>query len=663
VIDQVSPVVDGGRHPVKRVVGEPVEVEATALADGHDLLVVAVVHSPPGRPDEVVVRMHSTNAGLDRWAGRFVPNHTGLHTYRVVAWVDHVGSWLEGTRRKIEAGLDVASEAAEGAALLRSAASAAPEAIGDDARAAGVASSLRNLAARLDAGDLTVLEAGVDHRAGSLLELSRACLVLDDAATSGAVPVDVERELALCSAWYEVFPRSLGSAPGVHGTLADVLDHLDDVADLGFDILYLPPIHPIGRQFRKGPDNAEVAGPDDVGSPWAIGSAEGGHTAVHPDLGTLADVDALVAGCGELGMELALDIALQCSPDHPWVTEHPGWFRHRPDGSIQYAENPPKKYQDIYPLDFECDDWAGLWLACLDIFAFWAGHGVTVFRVDNPHTKPFAFWEWLIAELRQQHPDVVLLSEAFTRPEPMHRLAMAGFTQSYGYFPWRVSAHELRKEFQELASPPSVDRLRPSAWPTTPDILPWHLQHAGREVFALRLVLAATLSPSYGIYGPAFELCDATPAGNEKEEYGASEKYEVRRWDRASPDSLRGLLAKINSIRRDHLALHTLRTLTFHPTGNPSLLAYSKSAHHGPDVDPTRPGDNPVLCVVNLDGSSTQAGMLDLDLGALGVDPGRAFTAHDLLAGETYTWSGSQAYVSLDPASAPAHVLRIAQDP
>ena len=428
--------------------------------------------------------------------------------------------------------------------------------------------------------------------------------------------------------------------------------------------MYLPPVHPIGTSFRKGPNNADAGRA--AATPAARGPsarAEGGHTAVHPELGTLADFDALVAAARAREIDVALDLAFQCSPDHPWVREHPEWFRHRPDGTIQYAENPPKRYQDIYPLDFASSDWRGLWDALLEVTLFWCEHGVRTFRVDNPHTKPFAFWEWLIAEVPTRHPGTIFLSEAFTRPAPMHRLAQIGFTQSYTYFPWRTSRDELVEYFTELSTPPSVDELRPNVWPNTPDILPWHLQHAPLSAFAVRLVLAATLSPSYGIYGPAFELGDNEPAGNGKEEYLDSEKYQIRRWDLDRPLNLRPLIAEINAIRRDHLAFHTLRTLRFHGCDNDALVCFSKTPHAGPGVDPTQPSAATMLVVVNLDPHRPESGTLDLDTGALGLDPARSYTVEDLLGGRTFTWQGSRPWVELDPARHPAHVLRVSQAP
>ena len=652
VITEVGPRVDDGRYPVKRVIDEPVAVGATVFADGHDVLRCVVAHQPPGTTGWQQVTMAATEPGLDRWAGTFVPHAEGVHRYKVLAWIDAWGSWCEGTSRKLDAGVAIDAELLEGAALLEAAAKRVPKADRPALRAA---------AAQLLDGDTTPMSDVGSPERPSATELFHRSLRSADAATSKTVAVLVERERALFNAWYELFPRSWSSEPGAHGTLADVEAELGYVADMGFDIVYFPPIHPIGRAFRKGPDNTETAGPDDPGSPWAIGAAEGGHAAVHPELGTVDDLRSLVHAAVDNGMEVALDFALQCSPDHPWVTEHPEWFRHRPDGSIQYAENPPKKYQDIYPIDFVCDDWEALWAACLDLVLFWASQGVTVFRVDNPHTKPFAFWAWLIDEVRQRHPQTLFLSEAFTRPAIMHRLAEVGFTLSYSYFPWRVTSRELRDYFTELSTPPSVDRFRPSAWPTTPDILPWQLMDAPIEVFAARAFLAATLCPSYGIYGPAFELGENRSAGNGKEEFARSEKYEIRDWDRTRTGSLRGLLTELNRIRTEQRSLHTLRTLRFHGSDNEQLLCFSKSSHAGTSVDPDERGDATILVVANVEGRSVQAGTVDLDLVALGLDPSREFQVHDLLTDRTFTWSGPRSYVELHPDVQPGHVFRVTQ--
>ena len=610
VIEGLTPRVDEGRHPVKRVVGEPVTVGATVFADGHDWLRVVLGHRPPGARAWAEVAMHSVNPGLDRWEATFVAGATGLHRFRVRAWIDHRATWRHALARKVAAGVDQPS----------------------------------------------------DHEGEPPARWPAA-----EAATSTTVEVDVDVERALFSTWYELFPRSLpskGPDGRVRTPLVAVAAELDELAALGFDVVYLPPIHPIGRSFRKGPNNAATASAGDPGSPWAIGSAEGGHTAVAAELGTLADFKDLVAAADERSIAIALDLAFQCSPDHPWVTQHPEWFRHRPDGSIQYAENPPKRYQDIYPLDFDSSQWEELWAALLEVTSFWCDHGVSVFRVDNPHTKPFAFWEWLIAHVRQRHPGTVFLAEAFARPAVMARLAQVGFSQNYTYFTWRVSAPELVEYFTELSTTPSVDELRPNAWPNTPDILPWHLHHAPIEAFALRLALAATLSPSYGVYGPAFDVGENRPAGNDTEEYLDSEKYQTRSWTtalRAGP-TLRPLMAQLNQIRHRQTALHTLRTLRFHGTDNQSLICFSKTDHRGPSVASDRPEAATMLVVVNLDPGQSQAATLHLDAAELGVDPSRPFDAVDLLCGDAYQWHGTEPWVRLDPAVAPAHLFRVTQE-
>ncbi|MDP3214109.1 MAG: alpha-amylase family glycosyl hydrolase, partial [Deltaproteobacteria bacterium] len=461
------------------------------------------------------------------------------------------------------------------------------------------------------------------------------------------LPVLVERERARFTSWYEFFPRSLGGGAR-HGTLRDAAAMLPYVAGLGFDVVYLPPIHPIGRTYRKGPNNSLTAGPGDPGSPWAIGAAEGGHTELHPELGTLEDFAALVARADELGMEIALDVAFQAAPDHPWVSEHPEWFVRRPDGSFQYAENPPKKYQDVYPFDFGCDDWRGLWRALADVFLTWASRGVRVFRVDNPHTKPVPFWRWCLAEVRARYPDAVFLAEAFTRPLMLHELAKVGFSQSYTYFTWRTSKRELEGYLRELRGPELSEYLRPSFWPNTPDILPENLQVGGRASFALRLVLAATLAASYGIYGPSFELCDAG-ALPDREEYRDSEKYQLRAWDLVAPQSLRHLIARVNRIRREHPALQHDEGLAFHRCDDDALIVYSKT--HG--------GGDPVLVVVNLDPFHKRSGWIELDAAALGLPREGSYQVHDLISDARYLWSGARNYVELDPASTPAHVFVI----
>ncbi|MGE5231771.1 MAG: alpha-amylase family glycosyl hydrolase, partial [Deltaproteobacteria bacterium] len=452
------------------------------------------------------------------------------------------------------------------------------------------------------------------------------------------------------STWYELFPRSCATEVGRHGTFRDCETRLPYVAAMGFDVLYLPPIHPIGRSHRKGRNNETLATPGDVGSPWAIGGPEGGHTAIHPDLGTLEDFRRLLAKAREHGLEVALDIAFQCSPDHPWVRDHPEWFRGRPDGTIQFAENPPKRYQDIYPLDFETPAWRELWEELKNVILYWVEQDVRLFRVDNPHTKAFDFWEWAVIEVKAVHPEVLFLSEAFTRPRVMYRLAKLGFSQSYTYFTWRNTKDELIEYFTELTDTPVRDYFRPSLWPNTPDILPEFLQLGGRHAFAIRLVLAATLGANYGIYGPAFELGENAPREPGSEEYLHSEKYELKRWNLDAPDSLAALITRVNRARRENPALQQDRSLRFHGSDNPVLLCYSKTT---PDLT------NTVLVVVNLDPFHPQVGWVDLDLAALGIPADHAYELEDLIGGSRHLWQGPRGYVDLAPDVAPAHVFLV----
>jgi starch synthase (maltosyl-transferring) len=638
VIEDVSPQVDGGRFAAKRAVGESVDVEATIAAEGHDLLAARVRWRRAGDPAWHDVAMEAL--GNDRWTASFVVDTLARHEFTVEAWVDRFATWHRGLARKVEAGHDVANELLEGAALIRTAAAQA-----DGADAAW-------LAARADllAGSGTL----ADRSAAALdPELARAMARHPDrsgaATLAHPLPIEVEVERAAFGAWYECFPRAMSPDPARLGTLRDLTDRLGYVAGMGFDVLYLPPVHPIGTSYRKGPNNTLVAGPGDPGSPWAIGAADGGHTAVHPELGTLADFDALVVRAGELGLAVALDIAFQCSPDHPWVREHPEWFRHRPDGSIQYAENPPKRYQDIYPFEFEGEAWEALWAALRDVVLFWVGHGVTIFRVDNPHTKPFAFWEWLIAEVRARHPETVFLSEAFTRPAVMRQLAKVGFSQSYTYFTWRNTKAELTEYLTELTQTPVRDYMRPNFFTNTPDILHEYLQIGGRPAFQIRLVLAATLVGSYGIYGPPYELCiGAALPGTE--EYVDSEKYQVRHWDLDAPGGLQPLVTLLNRVRRENPAFRHDRRLRFFPVDNEALIAYGKTT---PDLS------NVVIVVVNLDPHHAQSGFLELPLADLGIDPAQSYQVDDLLGGARYLWQGPRNYVALDPAALPAHVFRV----
>jgi starch synthase (maltosyl-transferring) len=464
------------------------------------------------------------------------------------------------------------------------------------------------------------------------------------------LPLTAERERARYSTWYELFPRSTSPTPSKHGTFRDVEARLPYVAELGFDVLYFPPIHPVGREKRKGKNNTLTPGPEDFGSPWAIGAKEGGHKDILPELGTIEDFRRLVKKAGEHGIEIALDIAYQCAPDHPYVKAHPKWFRWRPDGTVQYAENPPKKYQDIYPFNFESEDWQGLWQELKSVLDYWIGEGVKIFRVDNPHTKAFPFWEWAITEVQRKHPEVIFLAEAFTRPKVMHRLAKVGFSQSYTYFTWRNTKAELVEYFTELAHGPGREYFRPNAWPNTPDILNENLQFGGRPIFMTRLVLAATLAANYGIYGPAYELMEGAPREPGSEEYLDSEKYQLRAWDLDRPDSLRAFIARVNRIRRENPALQSDWSLQFVPIDNEQIIAYIKSS---PEID------NVVLTVVNLDPRNTQSGWLELDAEALGIDPDKQFQMHDLISGQRFLWQGGRNFIQLDPNRSPAHIFRL----
>ena len=637
IIERVTPCVDGGRYPAKRCIGDSVVVEADVFIDGAETLRCVVLYRQQGE-----ARWHETEMtalGNDRWRAAFDVTALGRHEFTVSAWPDAFLTWRHDLARWTTAS-DVAVTLQVGTALLRD---IARRARGADAKRlrdwiARLAADVDPLVRRSEAMDETLMSL-VEHHADRRLASTFA----------PALPIWVEPLLARFSAWYEMFPRSAASG-GRHGTFADCEARLAEVVEMGFDVLYFPPIHPIGRTRRKGRNNAPVAAPDDPGSPWAIGATEGGHKSVHPQLGTAADFRQLVTSARARGLEIALDIAYQCSPDHPYATEHPAWFRHRPDGSIQYAENPPKKYQDIYPFNFDTDDRRALWDELKSIVDHWIAQGVRVFRVDNPHTKPFALWDWLIAEVKEAHPDVIFLSEAFTRPRPMHRLAKAGFTQSYTYFAWRNTKDELTQYFTELSQAPSREYFRPNAWPNTPDILTAYLQTGGRPAFIVRLVLAATLAASYGVYGPAFELMEHVPREPGSEEYLNSEKYEIRDWPRGRADSLRPLVARINAIRRGNKALQQDWELRFHAIDNPEMICYSKMSADG---------ENVILVVVNLDPFHKQSGFVDLALAELGVDPVQPFELEDLLTNARYTWRGARNYVELRPQEMPAHVFRV----
>ncbi len=638
VIDAVAPCVDGGRFAIKRVAGETVVVESVCFADGHDALRVLLQWRPEGASSWHEVEMQPRPN--DGWRGQFVAGPPGHYRYTVTAWVDRLLTWRNELARRTQPE-DIAIAARVGADLIAQTAARAD---------AGARARLQAWAAELERGhEAETLKAiGLDPELGAL----GAGFPDRRFATRWPLelPLVVDRMRARFGAWYEMFPRSAASSPGRHGTFRDVEARLPYVAELGFDVLYLPPIHPIGRERRKGRNGALDATPDDVGSPWAVGAREGGHKSIHPQLGTLEDFRRLLARAGEHGIEIALDIAFQCAPDHPYVSEHPQWFCWRPDGTVQYAENPPKKYQDIYPFDFESGEWHALWAELKSVFDFWIDAGVRIFRVDNPHTKAFPFWEWVIGEVKRDHHDVLFLAEAFTRPAVMHRLAKLGFTQSYTYFAWRNTKRELTDYFTELTQGPGREYFRPNAWPNTPDILTEALQFGGRAAFMTRVVLAATLAASYGIYGPAFELMEQRPREPGSEEYLDSEKYQLRSWDVERPDSLRSFVALVNRIRRENPALQSDWSLRFFPTDDDGLLCYAKQSGDG---------DNAIVCVVNLDPHHAHAGWVELDLARRGIEPDAQYQMHDLLSGARFLWHGARNFVRLDPARSPAHVFRL----
>jgi starch synthase (maltosyl-transferring) len=641
VIQQIAPSIEAGRFAAKAVVGDEVVVGADILREGHELLSATIRYRGPGDTgwQETPMRL-DTN---DRWYGAFPVDRMGPWRYSVTAWTDHYDTWLDGTRKKVDAGQqDLDMEFADGALLLerrqRRLNRALKEVIGETiAVLRGDAEPHVKLTAAQDPDLLALLERHPER--------------LDRTISRPDLPLWVDRERGRFSAWYELFPRSYGATETTSGTFADAAKRLPAIADMGFDIVYLPPIHPIGRTNRKGtggPHDLDPT-PDAPGVPWAIGSAQGGHMSVHPDLGTIDDFDHFVAEARSLGMEVALDFAIQCAPDHPWVTEHPQWFRHRADGSIAYAENPPKKYQDIYPIDFDTPDIDGLIHALKEVVDFWISHDVKVFRVDNPHTKALPFWEWLIAEVHAEHPDVIFLAEAFTRPKMMQTLAKLGFTQSYTYFTWRNYKHEIVEYLTELTRTDMADYYRPNFWPNTPDILHEYLQRGGRPAFKVRLVLAALLSPSWGMYS-GYELVENIPLHEGSEEYHESEKYRYKSRDWNQPQSLAPDITRINQIRRRLPAFRLLRNLWFHHIGNDQLLCFSK-------VGPNRTGA--VLVIVNLDPFHAQEAATWLDLWQLGLEHAGPFEAYDLLTDTSFIWHGPQNYVRLDPAHEPAHVLAL----
>ena len=639
VIECVQPELDCGRFPVKRVIGDVMQVGADIFKDGHDLIAARVLYRGPDDAEwKSAPLTHDYNR--DRWLGNLQLDRIGMWTYTVEAWTDVFRTWRSELEKKITAGQDVSSELLEGAQHVASAARTAK--FGEPR------TTLTKAATQLADGSMDpTVRAGAALAPGLLALMEEHLRPRSTARYARELRVWVDRERARFASWYELFPRSTGPDANTHGTFATAAKALDRLASLGFDVVYLPPVHPVGTSSRKGKNNTLEPGPNDPGSPWAIGGAAGGHTAIAPELGTIDDFDRFVRRAGELGMEVALDYALQCSPDHPWLKEHPDWFFVRPDGTLKYAENPPKKYQDIYPLNFWCDDRDSLWSACRDIFLFWIEHGVRTFRVDNPHTKPMAFWEWVIPDIQRLHPETVFLAEAFTRPKRMKHLAKLGFNQSYTYFTWRNSAEELREYLTELTQTPMREYFRGNLFANTPDILHEYLVSGGPHAFRIRLLLAATLSPLYGIYS-GFELFENVPLKPGSEEYLHSEKYELRPRDYSASANLDADIRRINAIRRESQALQLYDNLSFGESENPNVLVYAK----------TSPADD-LIIAVTTDPRVPQETIITVPLAEVGIGADQHYVVEDLLTGARYTWHGARNYVRLDPASEPGHVLRI----
>jgi starch synthase (maltosyl-transferring) len=639
IIEGVEPEIDGGRFAIKRSVGEEIRVEADIAADSHDVVAAILLYRYESETAWKAVFMKSL--ANDRWQGSFRVNAVGRYRYTMQGWVDRFRTWQRDLRKKAAAGQNVSIDLMVGSELING---AADRAKGVDATTLKGWAELLLSDKSMKEKTLLALDRNLGRLASRYPDRTHATLY------EKSLPVIVEPLQARFSTWYEMFPRSCTGEIGRHGTFKDCENRLPYIAEMGFDVLYLPPIHPIGQTYRKGKNNTPQAGPDDPGSPWAIGSAKGGHLAVHHRLGTLEDFRRFVDKAKEFGITVALDLAFQCSADHPYVREHPEWFHHRPDGTIQFAENPPKKYEDIYPINFETDNWQALWNELLDVVRFWIDQGVRIFRVDNPHTKPFAFWEWLIGEIKKDWSEVVFLGEAFTRPKVMYRLAKLGFSQSYTYFAWRNTKWELEQYFTELTRTKVREFFRQNLWPNTPDILTEYLQVGGRAAFMIRLALAATLGASYGIYGPAFELCVNRARELGSEEYLDSEKYEIKNWDLERPENLRDFIARVNRIRKENPALQNDWSLRFHAIDNEQLICYSK---HTEDFS------NIILAVVNLDPHHTHSGWMQLPLAEMNLDPHQPFQMHDLISGARFLWNGPDNYLELNHQNMPVHIFRL----
>ncbi|MFA0963995.1 alpha-1,4-glucan--maltose-1-phosphate maltosyltransferase [Roseivirga sp. BDSF3-8] len=639
IIENVHPDIHNGLFPAKRVSGEKFTVSADIFSDGHDLVAGAMKVRAKGKRNWTSYRMeHLEN---DRWQASFIPEDTGFYEYTVQAWVDHFTTWQNGFRKKYQAGQDMKVELLIGAELLEGAINRANK---DQLK------KLKQFSDKLkDTGNPNAIDTALSDEARYLMDDIPA----EHVSEYGSIlTLEVERKKALFSTWYEFFPRSAAAEPGKHGTFKDCERLLPRVAEMGFDVLYFPPIHPIGNKHRKGRNNSLDPGPNDPGSPWAIGNEKGGHKSIHPELGNMADFKRLVKKAKDLDIEIALDIAYQCAPDHPWVKEHPQWFKWRPDGTVQYAENPPKKYQDILPINFETEDWINLWKELKSVIDFWIDQGVTIFRVDNPHTKAFPFWQWVIAAIRREHPGIIFLAEAFTRPRVMERLAKAGFNQSYTYFTWRNNPAELQEYMEELTESELRDYFRPNFWPNTPDILPPEITYGGEASQIARVVLAATLSSNYGLYGPVYEFGLREPHPD-REEYIDSEKYEIRHWDWDQYTRIGDVITRINAFRKEEGALQQTANIHFAPTHNPSIICYGKY---------DEATNSRVIVAVNMDYHHTQGGMVKIPLKELNLSADYPYEVFDILSGATYDWQGEWNFVDLNPHSMPAHVFRVRQE-
>ena len=639
VIEHVLPEIDGGYFPINRIIGEKVKVTADIFADGHDQIRAVLLFRKQGKEKWQFSPMNFL--GNDRWSGEFTVEEIGIYEYTIEGWVDHLITWLKDIQKKFQAQEKIKVDLLSGIPLLE-------RLIQQITLKEG--KYLAQLIVRLKEEDRP-------EKLMAVLQDKLLTVIIEENPLKNQktrypqeLKVIVDRKKALFSAWYELFPRSCTPEINQHGTFLDCEKILPVIANMGFDILYFPPIHPIGKTRRKGNNNAITTQKGDPGSPWAIGDETGGHMAIHPQLGNLNDLHRLIKKAKEYGIEIALDLAFQCSQDHPYIKTHSEWFRWRADGTIQYAENPPKKYEDIVPFDFETDHWQELWQELKKITLYWIEQGIKIFRVDNPHTKPFLFWEWLIGQVKAQYPEIIFLAEAFTRPKVMYHLAKIGFTQSYTYFTWRNTKHELMEYLNELTNTRVKEYFQPNFWPNTPDILPEYLQLGGRPAFFIRLILAATLSSNYGIYGPPYERF-ISQAVSEKEEYLNSEKYEIKQWKNEDiQESTRDFITRINQIRRENPALQMTNNLKFYHIDNDNLLYFGKF---------TADLSNIILIVINLDPNYTQSGWAQIPLAEIGIDPNQPFLAQDLLGGDQYIWQGEYNYVELNPNILPAHILKI----